>query len=778
MRAPPTLDDLAGDPIWVAWVNEEHGGKPTKVPYNPLTGSRAATDDPSTWAKRHNAEWRARRVVNGLGGGVGIILGVECGDGTALGGIDLDTCRSPDGQFEPWATEVIARFDSYVEVSPSGTGAKVFFRYRVADLSRLREIMGSTHGKMFKRGGGDHPPAIELHVSNRYFTVTQDALGEIAELRLVEFSVLEWILKEAGPAFAGNEKPGSPRNSAMGPRDNSRSAAAYRLGCRMYGGGHSFDAFRDAIEADPETANWYREKGAANGERELHRIWQKAEEAAEDEVPTIRLQAGERPRIVGEAIDALDGADAPFHRRGLSIVNVAMIPAKTADGSNITTPAIVTVPSQQLIHELGKAARWLKYDGRRKDWAPTDVPGDIAGKISASPNEWKFKPLSGIIATQTMRPNGSILDKPGYDVATGFLLFDPPEMAPIPEVPTRRDAHAASRVLRGLLIEFPFVDEASRSVALSMLMTPTLRPALLPAVPLHSVNSPAGGTGKSYLADLASAIATGERCPVISRSPSFEETEKRLVGAALTGQPIISIDNCNGELRSEFLCQAVERPVLQLRALGTSELTRIANATTCLANGNNIVIAEDLVRRTVQCSLDANMERPETREFQCDPFADIIADRGRYVAAVLTIARAYHCAGMPNRPAPFASFDRWSELVRGALIWVGCADPCKTVAELSVADPVKNERAEVFQAIAKAMADPDFTVAEIIAAARKDTALESAVRMIASADGEISAKRLGKWLAASQNTIAGGFKLMRKGTVRDRVRWRLERVAR
>jgi putative DNA primase/helicase len=180
-----------------------------------------------------------------------------------------------------------------------------------------------------------------------------------------------------------------------------------------------------------------------------------------------------------------------------------------------------------------------------------------------------------------MRPDGTLLIEPGYDEPIGFLRFDPPEMPSIPEAPTRRDAHAASKVLCGLLAEFPFADEASRSVALSMLMTPTLRPALSPAVPLHNTSAPSPGAGKSYLADLAAAIATGERCPVITRSPSAEETEKRLVGAALTGQPIIAIDNVNGELRSDFLCQAVERPLLQVRALGTSDLARIANAVTC-----------------------------------------------------------------------------------------------------------------------------------------------------------------------------------------------------
>ncbi len=80
-----------------------------------------------------------------------------------------------------------------------------------------------------------------------------------------------------------------------------------------------------------------------------------------------------------------------------------------------------------------------------------------------------------------------------------------------------------------------------------MLMTPVLRGGLLPAVPMHVSTAPDAGTGKSYLADIASAIATGDTCYVQSAAPGDPaETEKRLVSAALAGHPIIALDNCNG----------------------------------------------------------------------------------------------------------------------------------------------------------------------------------------------------------------------------------------
>lgn len=41
-------------------------------------------------------------------------------------GIDLDHCRDPEtGKIKPWALEIVAKLNSYSEVSPSGTGLHI-----------------------------------------------------------------------------------------------------------------------------------------------------------------------------------------------------------------------------------------------------------------------------------------------------------------------------------------------------------------------------------------------------------------------------------------------------------------------------------------------------------------------------------------------------------------------------------------------------------------------------------------------------------------------------
>jgi putative DNA primase/helicase len=262
-------------------------------------------------------------------------------------------------------------------------------------------------------------------------------------------------------------------------------------------------------------------------------------------------------------------------------------------------------------------------------------------------------------------------------------------MPSIPERPSYDDAQTALSVVNSLLDDFPFVEKVDRAAALSTLMTPVLRGAMIVA-PLHAATSPEARTGKSYLFDLSSAIATGDRAPVLAAGRDEEETEKRIDAALLKGQPIIAIDNLNGELGGARLCQAVERPLLQVRVLGVSENRDIVNTVCVFGNGNNMRLVGDITPRTMQVSLDAKMERPELRHFRGDPLASILADRGRYVGAILTIARAYLTAGCPNL-LPLASFGEWTRLVRCPLIWLGCGDPWETNEKVRGDDPTRSE---------------------------------------------------------------------------------------
>ena len=69
---------------------------------------------------------------------------------------------------------------------------------------------------------------------------------------------------------------------------------------------------------------------------------------------------------------------------------------------------------------------------------------------------------------------------------------------------------------------------------------------------------------------------------------------------------------------------------------------------------------------------------------------EILADRGAYIAAALTICRAYRAAGRPGLLPQLASYGEWSDTVRSALVWLGEADPVKSMDTSKAEDPETN----------------------------------------------------------------------------------------
>ena len=68
----------------------------------------------------------------------------------------------------------------------------------------------------------------------------------------------------------------------------------------------------------------------------------------------------------------------------------------------------------------------------------------------------------------------------------------------------------------------------------------------------------------------------------------------------------------------------------------------------------------------------------------------MLADRGSYIAAALTIVRAYLAADCPGLLPPVASFRDWSHLVRSPLVWLGRADPVDTMEAARADDPTRS----------------------------------------------------------------------------------------
>ena len=120
---------------WVCWksVTNPKKGKADKVPINVHTGGGASTTNPATWGTFWNAlnfyrAWYGREHSH-TGTGGKVLTGPISGLGFVLTppwiGFDLDGCVEK-GRIEPWAQEIIDMIGSYTEISPSGTGIRIF----------------------------------------------------------------------------------------------------------------------------------------------------------------------------------------------------------------------------------------------------------------------------------------------------------------------------------------------------------------------------------------------------------------------------------------------------------------------------------------------------------------------------------------------------------------------------------------------------------------------------------------------------------------------------
>jgi putative DNA primase/helicase len=524
---------------------------------------------------------------------------------------------------------------------------------------------------------------------------------------------------------------------------------------------------------------------AAGGTREAI---EELAESAEPEPPktkeitrrSIAVQKSKFNINAEEGEAALLAADYPVFRRDRQLVRPVVGEVEASEGRTTTTVMLVELERPVLRQMLNEVADWQRFDTRSKAMVAAAPPTEVAELILARVGYWPFRPISGVIATPTIRPDGSLLTTPGYDAATGLWLNDLPSMPAIPDKPTRQDADRALDDLDKLLDGFPFVDATARAVALSGIITPVVR-AIMAVAPMHVASAPAPGTGKSYLWDLASYIAVGQPCAVTSAAKDEAETEKRLVGSVLRGHPMISIDNLNGPIDGDFVCHMIERPLLELRPLGTSDKIFLRNRVTSYATGNNIRARGDIVRRLIHCRLDANVEHPERRQFTSKPHQLVLDNRGRYIAACLTIIRAYIVADRPGLLPPLASFEGWSDSVRSALVWLGYDDPVGTIETAHGDDDRNAEAAALFAAWPEY---GKYKAAQLLEAAQEGDGtggllrpdLLDALKPIArDKRSNLDAAVLAYWLRDHKDRVVGKQKLVRRGSA-TRPTWTVEDV--
>lgn len=155
MAVPQLLKEI---PRWLPWkyIPDPNRPKPKKVPHQVsglAAGRFADTMNPAQWCEYSTAVDAA--AADQAYSGLGFLLTAP------VVGIDVDSCYI-DGVLSSFGQEIVDRFDSYTEISPSGRGIRIFV------VSSWRPTPDMKQG--LNREG------IELYFGKRFLTVTGNIL--------------------------------------------------------------------------------------------------------------------------------------------------------------------------------------------------------------------------------------------------------------------------------------------------------------------------------------------------------------------------------------------------------------------------------------------------------------------------------------------------------------------------------------------------------------------------------------------------------------------------
>lgn len=410
--------------------------------------------------------------------------------------------------------------------------------------------------------------------------------------------------------------------------------------------------------------------------------WRKALDAAVkidiqegDKLPEIII-GGQLREQTAETLAALARAEEKdphlFVQSGINrLVRVARDKKKK--------PIVLEMGVNGLKNALSNSANFFRLKaGEEGTLIPKSPPKELAEAILAlDPESWPFPSLETIVETPIIRPDGSILDKPGYDEKT-HLYYMPQEGLDIPRIPhapTREEAKRAAKYLSGFIQDFPFDSDASRANATGAAMT-TITRQMFKHVPMGLVDANKQGTGKGLLTDFLSILAMGKEASALSPAGNDEELDKRFTACLLEGDTFIVIDNQEGVLRSPVLAKILTSTYHKGRMLGASKMIDVPQRAMWIANGNNIQLGGDMARRCYRIRMLSEVSNPDAREGFKYPHLKKTAmeERGKIIAAMLTIARAWFVAGCPapeQKMHKLATFTEWSDATGGMLNFAG-----------------------------------------------------------------------------------------------------------
>jgi hypothetical protein len=486
---------------------------------------------------------------------------------------------------------------------------------------------------------------------------------------------------------------------------------------------------------------------------------------------TIRVIPGEIHSVVERAEEELATRGRHYQMGGL-IVSVSTRP-ETRD------PVIQTTSVPALTSELARAATWEKFDARAKDWCRCDPPARHVTVLFDAQQYHHLKPLRGLARQPYYRDDGTLALQAGYDDhARLFGVFNPNEF-PVKINATEADARVALGLLSDLLSEFRFDAEHDRAAALSAILTAVVRPSL-PHAPMIHVRAPVMGSGKSYLCKLFTAFAGPGPSAPSSYPADGAEATKAILAMLITSPAVIEFDDMTTDLLPHgAMNRVLTEERVSDRILGETKTIAVSTRALFLSSGNNVGPVRDMLRRVLTIKIDPRCQSPATEvSYSNGPVEEVRGNRGRYVAAVLTLIQAWKAAGSPRADvSPLATYGgAWADYCRHPLIWLGLPDPATGLLTQIAHDPDADALGHLLQLWFDRFQSRPMLIRDVlkqVGESWEDDELGEALREVADERGKINRGRLGWWIKRHEGRIVGGLEFRREELSRGHVAWRV-----
>jgi hypothetical protein len=435
-------------------------------------------------------------------------------------------------------------------------------------------------------------------------------------------------------------------------------------------------------------------------------------------LPVIIVNNRDLRDIVSGTLEALRQANDPpslFVRSGRIV---------TVSQDEHGRSSIVEVSESSLRGRMARVADYRRTvpdkDGGTR-LVPVNPPLDaVRDVLSLDAMEWRLPSLEAVSESPFLRPDGTVVDRPGYDPATRVCFSPSPDLRlpRIADEPIGEDIAAARAVLDDAIGDFPFACAASKANALALLLTPVVRRAIRGQVPLALIDAPQPGVGKSLLAEIFAIIHSGLGAAMRPAPGCEEEWRKSLGAVLLAGYPLVIFDNANSKVDSPALALALTATTWSDRILGESRIVTVPQEAVWAITGNNLRASTDIVRRSYWIRLDARSSQPWQRTGFRHPDLKqwVRENRGDLVGALLTLARAWYASGKPEADVPtLGSFEAWTRTVGGILAHAGVTGFLRNLEDLHEQSDISQAQWEAFLTVLHDWRDREpFTALEVI----------------------------------------------------------------